>query len=304
MAEKNFNNVRIVNKHDIEANWLKATNFTPKQGEIIVYDVDSTHSYERIKIGDGVHNVNSLPFYAGSWADLADKPFWSEGPTTVEWDGDTTGLAVSSDGTAYKVSDLKPSSAEIIGGKLTFSNGSVVEITPDIIEGQAYIISIYYGSVMINTTNGSAGDYSLNVTLPKPGIYFQKNTYNQLVSFSYGDETIYTIDEKYIPDTIARTSDVKEISNLVGDTAVSTQISTAINEATADDFGVYVQNTEPTNAVVGDIWIDTASDPSYIIPSLPQITSADNGKVLMVVNGTLQLVNLNLNIDANGVISI
>lgn len=61
MAEKNIK-ARVVHKHDIESNWLLATNFTPKQGEIIVYDVDSTHSYERIKIGDGVRNVNDLPF--------------------------------------------------------------------------------------------------------------------------------------------------------------------------------------------------------------------------------------------------
>lgn len=61
MAEKNLK-ARIVHKHDTEANWLLATNFTPKQGEIIVYDIDDTHSYERFKIGDGVQNVNDLPF--------------------------------------------------------------------------------------------------------------------------------------------------------------------------------------------------------------------------------------------------
>lgn len=61
MAEKTIK-TRIIHKHDIEANWNLATNFTPKQGEIIVYDVDATHAYERFKIGDGVTNVNSLPF--------------------------------------------------------------------------------------------------------------------------------------------------------------------------------------------------------------------------------------------------
>ena len=61
MAEKNIN-ARIIHKHDTEANWNLATNFTPKQGEIIVYDVDATHAYERFKIGDGVTNVTSLPF--------------------------------------------------------------------------------------------------------------------------------------------------------------------------------------------------------------------------------------------------
>ena len=63
MAEKNLK-ARIVHKHDTEDNWLLATGFTPKQGEIIVYDIDDTHSYERIKIGDGTQNVNDLPFYA------------------------------------------------------------------------------------------------------------------------------------------------------------------------------------------------------------------------------------------------
>lgn len=53
---------RIQNKHDIEANWNKATSFIPMQGEIIVYDIDDNYEYERIKIGDGVKNVAQLPF--------------------------------------------------------------------------------------------------------------------------------------------------------------------------------------------------------------------------------------------------
>ena len=61
MAEKNISS-RIIHKHDIEANWLKAVNFIPKQGELIVYDIDSTRDYERIKIGDGATVVSSLPF--------------------------------------------------------------------------------------------------------------------------------------------------------------------------------------------------------------------------------------------------
>lgn len=139
MTEKNIKS-RIVHKHDVEANWLLATNFTPKQGEIIIYDIDDNYSYERIKVGDGVHNVNDLPF--------------------------------------------------------------------------------------------------------------------------------------------------------------------STDNLTADDFGIYVRPEEPIEAVAGDIWIDTANDPSYIPPTLPEITEADNGKVLMVVNGKLQLVNLNLSIDANGVVSM
>lgn len=63
MVEK-IMKTRIIHKHDTEENWNKATNFIPKQGEIIVYDVDAIHTYERFKIGDGVTNVNNLPFTA------------------------------------------------------------------------------------------------------------------------------------------------------------------------------------------------------------------------------------------------
>ena len=53
---------RIIQKHAVEADWLKATNFIPLKGELIIYDVDATYTYPRFKVGDGVTLVNSLPF--------------------------------------------------------------------------------------------------------------------------------------------------------------------------------------------------------------------------------------------------
>lgn len=61
MSEKTLKS-RIVNKHDTEAKWKSASTFVPKQGEIIIYDKDSTHTYERFKIGDGVTTIGNLPF--------------------------------------------------------------------------------------------------------------------------------------------------------------------------------------------------------------------------------------------------
>lgn len=61
MAEKILNS-RMIQKHDTEENWEKAINFIPKQGEIIIYDIDDNYDYERIKVGDGIANVNALPF--------------------------------------------------------------------------------------------------------------------------------------------------------------------------------------------------------------------------------------------------
>ena len=56
MANKTFQG-RIIQKHDTEANWKKATNFVPLKGEIIVYD-----DLKKIKIGDGITKVGNLAF--------------------------------------------------------------------------------------------------------------------------------------------------------------------------------------------------------------------------------------------------
>jgi hypothetical protein len=61
MSEKNILS-RVQHKHDIEANWIKAVNFIPKKAELIVYDPDENFDYSRTKIGDGIKNVNDLPF--------------------------------------------------------------------------------------------------------------------------------------------------------------------------------------------------------------------------------------------------
>lgn len=84
MAEKNINS-RIQQKHDIESNWLKAINFIPKQGELIVYDIDENHNYERIKIGDGITTVSSLPFIDDTKANKTDiiQADWNQNNNTA-----------------------------------------------------------------------------------------------------------------------------------------------------------------------------------------------------------------------------
>ena len=217
MAEKNIKS-RVILKHDIESNWLQATGFSPLKGEIVIYDPDATHSYSRVKVGNGKDNVNALPFVDANKVDkVSGKGLSTNDYTTAE----------------------KNKLANIAEG----ANKTVV-------------------------------DSSLSASSTNP-----------------------------VQNKVVNTA-INNLKTLVGDVAVSEQISDAIDEATADDFGVYVQASEPTNAVTGDIWIDTINDPSYIVPTLPAVTQADNGKVLMVVNGKYQLVNLNLSIDANGVVSM
>lgn len=67
MATEKRINSRIQQKHDVAANWAKATNFIPQKGEIIIYDAEYNASGSetqavRFKIGDGTRTVNNLPF--------------------------------------------------------------------------------------------------------------------------------------------------------------------------------------------------------------------------------------------------
>ena len=61
MSEKKLT-TRIQQKTDTKANWDKATNFVPLKGEYIYYS-----DLHKVKVGDGVTKVGSLPF-------LADQP--------------------------------------------------------------------------------------------------------------------------------------------------------------------------------------------------------------------------------------
>ena len=53
---------RIQLKHATEAEWSLATNFTPLESEMIVYDPDDNYNYPRFKLGDGKTKVGKLPF--------------------------------------------------------------------------------------------------------------------------------------------------------------------------------------------------------------------------------------------------
>ena len=97
---------------------------------------------------------------------------------------------------------------------------------------------------------------------------------------------------------------IQNLDNKVGNLDVSEQINEALESVTADDFGIYVQDTEPMQAVVGDIWIDTSSDPTFMTLTIPPVTAADNGKVLMVVDGEYQLVSLDFSVSDDGTLSV
>jgi hypothetical protein len=92
-------NGRLILKHDTGDNWLKATNFIPKQGEIIIYDIDSTHTYERVKVGDGNTVVSSLPFIDDNKVDKIEGKGLSTNDYTTEDKNKLAGIAAGANKT-------------------------------------------------------------------------------------------------------------------------------------------------------------------------------------------------------------
>ena len=78
---------RLILKHDIESNWNRAETFIPKQGEIIIYDIDSNHAYERFKLGDGKTYAKDLPFYLEHEIDiiLNKVNYLADNTLTADW---------------------------------------------------------------------------------------------------------------------------------------------------------------------------------------------------------------------------
>lgn len=87
-------NTRIIHTHDTQENWEKTDKFIPKSGEVIVYDIDENYSYERFKIGDGVTDVNSLPFTVEniieSIFNISNKTIYADAGRISEYKEETT----------------------------------------------------------------------------------------------------------------------------------------------------------------------------------------------------------------------
>ena len=91
-TQNNTIKTRIQLKSDTEANWNKAgpkegsNGFVPLSGELIVYTADATHPFCRLKVGDGVTNVVSLPFIdagtiSGEEVEVVKKNAFNEFPS-------------------------------------------------------------------------------------------------------------------------------------------------------------------------------------------------------------------------------
>lgn len=238
MAEKNIAS-RIVHKHDTEANWIKATNFIPKQGEIIIYDIDSAYSYERFKIGDGVTNVNYLPF---------------SGNTTTVYK--TYFDANSGEGQYYYID--APEITELTEG-LTIQIVPHVDSTvtlPYLIIRNASGTNVFTKELTITVGNsyGTGGSWDP----PYPN-WIKAN--RRLTLYYQNNKWIVT-DFKLISS-----ADIQSYITVDKGGTGATNATDALK-----NLGIYIGDTEPTDSHI-KIWINTAEEGTGVVPLLPRIAT-------------------------------
>lgn len=244
MSEKNTLRTRLVNKHDIEANWLKATNFTPLQGELIVYDIDENYNYERIKMGDGITNVNELPFISpqADWNQNDENaPDYVKNRTHFYGRGLVPIIQANGGGKDYGVGLMEYRGVLPVGEFELFEEGVTYTIScngvSDTIVGTSSTILSAEASKLPNISANT------NITLFAVNAYGYTRDYHIRVEGGNSDDVwtvakesdvIVPLDEKYIPSTIARVSDIPE--------TITIDPTLTIEGAAADA------------KVVGDLW--------------------------------------------------
>ena len=280
MAEKNFNNVRIVNKHDTEANWLKATGFTPKQGELIVYDIDDNYDYERIKIGDGVQNVNDLPFAVAPNINQIDL---SDGIINI-WEYNTgVYIFTASTTTSFKIyvktGDEETKMVTVVSN-LGCDKNILAVINVDVTDSyQKYTMQYMHDanagvSACSNTYNSSGWTYEKTTV---PMVVSTTHTYKENMflcnsgsaSAAYwselpaADSELSDTSENAVQNKVVNEA-ISNLNTLVGDTAVSEQIEAAQI--------VYVGPDEPTDPNI-KVWVNTAEEGTGVVPVLPRVAT-------------------------------
>lgn len=311
MAEKILTG-RIVQKHDVESNWLKATNFTPKQGEVIIYDIDENYSYERIKIGDGVQNVNDLPFVNDALRtellaqinsantnidtvdDKVDAVSALVGDTSVSTQI-TTAMADKMDmanPTGTGAFSLNRKSGTTVGNySVAIGQNTTASGTYSFAEGSQTVASVHgahaegYGTEAHAQYAHTEGVYTI-ANSPASHVQGMYNiadatqTYAHIVGNGTGvnarsnaHTVAWTGDAWFKGDVYVGGTDQSTGEKLAKQSSLDTLVGdTSVAEQIAAAQMVYVGPDEPTDPNI-KVWINTSEEGTGVIPVLPRVAT-------------------------------
>lgn len=183
-----------------------------------------------------------------SWNDIKDKPFYEEGRQIISWDGNTEGLeSFERSGLFYyRVSEIAPSVAELQNNTITYQSGDQYE--SGTLPVDDYTFSADLGVLIVVNYQEGAVFGTGNVGSPI-GTYFLKVADGYYTtSLVYGSTTVKPLDEKFIPTTIARISDIPTdyLTELPEDLARKSDIPTDYLKEVPSE---YVTETELAAAI-------------------------------------------------------
>lgn len=135
--------------------------------------------------------------------------YWSESSgAVIEWDGDTTGRATIDAGGMlfYKVSDNVLSASDFASATMITSDGGSSKIPPEYIQELADGFVLASGIIL--SARAGVYDIGISITVSEDGVYSAMEEGMYVTRLEVIHETISKIDQKFIPDSIARADDV------------------------------------------------------------------------------------------------
>lgn len=144
------------------------------------------------------------------------RTHWEEGnQTVIEWDGNTEGLETFAAYNGYKVSDNTPVVDDIVGSIIRYGDGAEISVSESDIETQEGLICCigeekpWAVMTVVNLTDSSREEMAASGrNVPSNGIYFGSSNGDYIASLTYGSTTVHQLDEKFIPESIARVADI------------------------------------------------------------------------------------------------
>lgn len=142
---------------------------------------------------------------------VKNRTHWEENnQTVIEWDGNTEGRDSTTiiDTAYYKISEEVPSLDDLVGAvatavidgealELTVSESNITQGTNAIRIGDALVVA--YNTSFTFVYDG----YDVEVSVPSVGIYSAVGGI-YISKLTYGSTTVHQLDEKFIPESIAR----------------------------------------------------------------------------------------------------
>lgn len=185
----------------------------------ISYETEIIHKIDKKFLPEGTGGSG-----VSSWNDLTDKPFYEEfGQIVISKpdEPETFSLLLEGNNLNFcKISDLTFTKEQLISCIITNEKGEQIKIEEEsFMPEEQYdgMIVIDPGILIVYNQYVSAIPESLYFSFPSTGIWIHEDLYDEFKSIEYNGQVIHPLDEKFIPDSIARKKDVKKISwnNLV-----------------------------------------------------------------------------------------